>query len=105
MALFSNRQWRVTRAGLESIEGRAPYHYVIRAERMLEKTTREDGTFYDWPIQLAEKNWVNLHAFGDAFREALKHHERKLPCAFDGALVEASIARGLRERSALHGAK
>ena len=58
---------------MESIEP-APT-YELSSERLLE--TRTAG-LYDWPVQMAEKNWVDTEAFVEAFTKALSLHAGKL---------------------------
>ena len=52
---------------MESIEP-APT-YELSAERFLETNMTE---FYDWPVHMAEKNWIDIEAFIEAFAKALK---------------------------------
>jgi hypothetical protein len=90
--LFENRQWRVTAYGLRSIEP-APT-FKLSAERFLETNRAE---FYDWPVQMAEKNWVDIEAFIEAFTRALSLHAGKLNEAADPAKLRASIAKARQQ--------
>jgi hypothetical protein len=95
--LFQNRQWGVTEWGLQSIQPGAPYEYNIEAERLLE--TGNDGTpLYDWPFHMGEKTWIDMSAFEEAFREALRIHSGKYEGTVDSALLDQSFAAG-RARS------
>jgi hypothetical protein len=66
---FKNNQWSVTRFGVEAVKP-APF-YIIEASSLLD--IRDDG-FYMWPLQLADKTWVDLNAFIEAFDKALSIH-------------------------------
>jgi hypothetical protein len=81
--LFENHQWRVTAYGVESIEP-APT-YELSAERFLETNMTE---FYDWPVHMAEKNWIDIEAF---------IHAGKLNGAVDSAKLTASIAKARQQ--------
>lgn len=72
MILYQNHQWKVTKYGLETKKPASPYHF--EAERLSELTERSGETLYDWPIHMAEKNWVDLKEFIDAFKKALGFH-------------------------------
>jgi hypothetical protein len=98
--LFENHQWRVTAYGVESIEP-APT-YELWAERLLE--TRRGG-FYDWPVQMAEKKWVDTEAFIEAFTKALRLHAGKLNGAVDPAKFTASIDKARANKRASKGAR
>lgn len=91
---FENHQWAVTRVGLE-VKKPEP-EYVIYAERLTETTERGGDIYYDWPVHMAEKTWVNIEAFIEAFQKALKEHN----ATFDSKMLAASIevARKIAER-------
>ena len=91
---FKNGQWAVTAYGLGTVKPEAPYG--IDKKRLMEKTVRGGETYYDWPVHLAEKNWVDLNAFNEAYREALEHH---VPRSVDYEMLEASIDESRRMRS------
>jgi hypothetical protein len=68
---YRNAQWAVTGYGIECLED---VYYISR--------DRLDGTFTDsglpeWPMHLAEKNWVNDQLFLEAFAIALCVHDSK----------------------------
>jgi hypothetical protein len=90
-SLFENSQWAVTDWGLESVKPGAPYKYNIEASRLLEKAGAGGGALYDWPIQMAEKNWIDMRAFREAFMKALELHKGKYQTDVDGALLEQSF--------------
>jgi hypothetical protein len=95
-SLFENCQWAVTHWGLESVKPGAPYAYNIAAERLLETGAAGGGKFYDWPIQMAEKTWINMGAFSEAFRRALEVHMGKYKGEVDQALLEESFKEAQR---------
>lgn len=99
MKPFKNSQWVVTDWGLETCPPEAKYE--IKASRLLETTTRSGATFYDWPIHLAEKEWVNLAAFAEAFTHALSAHAGTYSGRVDPIMLKASILQAQRERRAL----
>jgi len=93
-ALYKNHQWKVTRDGLSTINA----EYFIEAARLLETTERNGETLYDWPVHLAEKEWVDIVAFDRAFRMALKHHANKLGGKKNSMMLLASFGFACRER-------
>jgi hypothetical protein len=95
-ALFENRQWAVTRDGIERINpGPAPY--VIEAHRLLERIGVGQGKLYDWPIHMARKSWVDIEAFIEAFGEAVRLHAGRYQGEVDPDILEASISEARRE--------
>ena len=90
MSLYENWQWAVTDYGLVSVKPGAPYEYEIAAKRLLE-TANHGETIYDWPIRLAEKNWVDLDSFLEAYTKALEIHEGKYIGPVDPKMMAASI--------------
>ena len=91
MVLFKNAQWAVTDWGLEAVRPGAPCEYLISAHRLLERSGIGNGEFYDWPLHLAEKTWVDIDAFNEAFVEALKHHKGKYREEVNKKMLLASI--------------
>jgi hypothetical protein len=69
----------------------APY-YHFNAERLLEMQGAGEEELYDWPIHMAEKTWVDIEAFIEAFKEGLRLHAAKLGRA-DAKILEASFAK------------
>jgi hypothetical protein len=67
-----NHQWEVTQFGIESV--RPAPEYPILKSRLTETTERGRATYYDWPIHLADKSWVDIEAFLEAFADALSTH-------------------------------
>ena len=88
MVFFKNAQWAVTEWGLEAARPGAPCEYFIPAHRLLE---RSHGELYDWPLHLAEKTWIDMDAFNEAFAEALEHHKGKYRGNVDKNMLLASI--------------
>ena len=68
--LFTNQQWAVTSWGLSSRDP-SPLK-EIPAERLTELAPGTE--YYLWPLFMAEKSWVDLSAFIEAFSEALRYH-------------------------------
>ena len=65
MAYFQNRQWAVTEWGLEANPGRVS-EYLIPASQLLVANGIGGGKYYDWPLQLAAKTWIDIGAFNEA---------------------------------------
>ena len=68
--------------------------YEVAAERFLETGRVE---FYDWPVHMAEKNWIDIEAFIEAFTKALSLHAGKLNGTVDRAKLTASIAKARQQ--------
>jgi hypothetical protein len=91
---FANSQWAVTDYGIECLTS----YYIIDAKRLGMLTDRSAGILYDWPVHLAEKTWVDLDAFAQAFEFALRHHAKAYKGTFDKARLAASLAVAREER-------
>lgn len=65
----SDRQWAVTDVGLQCAN---PY-YPISKSQLSELRERDTGVAM-WPLQMAEKSWVDIEDFIAAFEEALRVH-------------------------------
>lgn len=89
MDYFRNDQWVVNDDGLQSVTPGAPYEYYIAAERLLEKAGAGQGKFYDWPVHVCGKTWVDKPAFIEAYRKAVEVHQAD---RVDPDLLEKSIA-------------
>jgi len=101
--ILVNWQWAVTEVGLEAIEGATSPsingltpRYFFNAERLLETTERGKSTFYDWPVHMAEKTWVDVDAFNEAFEKALEYHQEQYPDAVNPTMLEASFREAHR---------
>ena len=68
--------------------------YLIERKRLTEKTERAGKKLYDWPVHLAEKEWVNLESFERAWVWAV--YKSGLP--FDPELARASFRWAADER-------
>lgn len=99
MSIFENKQWAVREWGLQSVKPGAPYEYNIDAHRLLERVGAGGGKHYDWPVHMAEKTWIDLEAFIEAYRAALAAHAGVDKGDVDEAMLEASIQAG-RDRIA-----
>jgi hypothetical protein len=92
--LFENHQWQVTDYGVESVKPAPGYHFEAR--RLLENESAGQGELYDWPVQMAEKNWVDIEAFIEAFVKALDLHAGSCKGKVDQAILRESIAQARR---------
>lgn len=99
---FKNDQWKVTEYGLESVKPGAPYEYYIEASRLLERGGAGNGTLYDWPVHMAEKTWIDLDAFIEAFKQGLEIHKKKYKGDVDPALLEESIEAAYKRYDWVH---
>ena len=89
---MSHKQWILFEGGLLCPN----MDYPIDADRLFEtrQASSAGGIFYDWPLHMAEKNWVDFAVFEDVFRAALKGLERH----YDQSLMDKSFAEARRER-------
>lgn len=94
---FKNHQWSVTDYGVEAVKP-APYYHFDKS-RLLETGNRGDESYYDWPLQLAEKTWVDIEAFLEAFVKALELHAGSFLGKVDEEKLSKSLARALKEAS------
>lgn len=86
---FENSQWAVTEDGLDTIESE-PFYEIDAAD--LVKTVNLDGDiYYDWPLHMAAKTWLDVEAFIEAFTLALDVHRRRLPFRVDPDLLQKSL--------------
>lgn len=67
--LFQNAQRRVTTRYVESIPPAPEYWFDV--SRLAETTERGGVEYYDWPVHMAEKTWVDLDAFIEAFQTGI----------------------------------
>ena len=95
MAYFENDQWSVTDFGLESKPTDAPASYKIKASRLLEMGGIGKGELYDFPLQVAQKSWVSIEQFAEAYTQALEIHGSKLTGAVDEAVLKQSIDQAI----------
>ncbi len=92
---LENHQWRITRDGVEKITDGAD-NYLIEAERLLMTGGIGGHEFYDWPLHMAQKDWVDLDAFEAIFRYALVVHAGTYPGVVDQAKLSASFDEARR---------
>ena len=88
MAIFKNAQWIVEADGMGPVETLPPYDIAI--ERVFELTDRSGQTFYDWPVHMAEKTWVDAGLFNEAFDRAIRHYSKVSGEPIDEARLKAS---------------
>ncbi|MBK9452392.1 MAG: hypothetical protein IPN95_23810 [Bacteroidetes bacterium] len=58
-----------------SWNGEPDLEYSIEKERLAEFRPGTDGAFYDWPLHLAQKTWLNakdIQDFNKAFKRAFE---------------------------------
>jgi hypothetical protein len=75
--------------------------YHFNAERLVETTDRGPvGALYDWAVHMAEKTWVDIEAFIEAFTKALDLHAGKYSPKVDPDLLRKSFAEARLEAKA-----
>lgn len=92
--LFRNSQWEVTPYGLERCG--SDRGYDIEASRLTERTHRNKQVFYDWPLHMAQKPWIDIGAFIEAFQKGLELHAGRFPRPVDPQILEASLTEARR---------
>ena len=97
MAYFQNHQWAVTEWGLEGVIARGVPEYLIPASQLLVANGIGEGKYYDWPLQLAAKTWIDIGAFNEAFRVALEYHRGKYRGEVDQAMLAASLCYAVEQ--------
>ncbi len=70
MSQFENHQWEVTDESVKSKRPAPPYEIVV--ERLTETTERSGKAYYEWPLHMAEKSWIIIDDFIEAFIKALE---------------------------------
>ncbi|USI71627.1 hypothetical protein [Sphingomonas morindae] len=102
MEIFRNRQWLVTDTMVERADGGWEYFFTI--DRVFEINSHRGGRpQYDWPVHMAEKAWVDVDAFNEAFEKALRYQSAATGKPVDEEMLSLSLhaARQLEtERSA-----
>lgn len=85
---FENAQWRVTDHGMEGVGEHSWYHFS--ADRLLEQhNDGNNGKFYNWPLHMAEKTWVDTEAFIQVFAKAVDIHSGR----YSGEVNEKQLER------------
>lgn len=90
---FKNEQWAVTGYGVESVPPEVDYHFD--ASRISELTHKGPSQFY-WPVHMAEKTWVDIEAFIEAFNQAIAIHAGRYSPAIDPTLLATSLSEARR---------
>lgn len=88
MVLFQNRQWQVTQAGLEPVD--PIFGVLIPKSQLLSVRCGQSGSLYEWPIHVAEKSWIDIGAFEEAYLFALERSQDR----FDQTMLDRSLGRG-----------
>lgn len=98
MTIYQNQQWAVNGDGLATVPPR--YEYFIDGNRLLETREHQQKTLYFWPLQLAEKTWIDIDAFEIAFLWALLANRGKYKGDVDVERLKESfvVARQMAER-------
>jgi hypothetical protein len=92
---FKNAQWKVTDFGIERVGKTVPYE--IPAKNLAEIRNDHGGPLYDWPIHMAEKRWVDINLFIEAFKAALDFHKARYSPAVNPTMLEASCAEARKD--------
>ncbi len=98
-----NWQWAITDQALEAAANATSdrvvgitSEYTIHLDRLLETAERSGGILYDWPAHMAEKTWVDIDAFNEAFVQAIRYQFGDEMKGVDRAMLEASLELGRR---------
>jgi hypothetical protein len=94
MPIFQNAQWIVEDDGMGPVKSLPPYDIAI--ERVFELTERGAQKFYDWPVHMADKMWVDVGLFNEAFDRAIRHYSRVSGEPIDEEMLRASYAEAYR---------
>jgi hypothetical protein len=78
--------------GIRTIGG-AP-EYLIEAEALLMTTIRYAETYYDWPLYMADKSWIDFEAFCEAFERAVIVLADRLQSFVDRRMLNTSFEKG-----------
>jgi hypothetical protein len=93
MSIFKNAQWEVTDRGMVSLASGPARPHEIGASRLLQKIGAGVGKFYDLPLLMIEKPWVDPELFFEAYREACEAHAK---ATLDSELLEDTIGEARR---------
>lgn len=71
--IWANDDWEVADDGLASI---GTVDYFIARNRLCElRPGRQQEAVASWPLQMADKSWVRIEPFLEAYQKALEHAE------------------------------
>ena len=84
MCIFENDQWLVDGTGIRS-KHPAPTNEIATSRLLEDNRTK---TSYDLPVDMAEKSWVNVDMFTEAYRAAVGNLD---PNNVDFARLERSL--------------
>ncbi|MEE2741108.1 MAG: hypothetical protein VYA35_07015 [Pseudomonadota bacterium] len=95
MELIRNHQWVATDEGIDRADGKSSYWIAI--SRIFEDGDhRGQGKMYDWPVHMAEKTWVDIDAFIEAFDASLKFQAERSGVEIDETALDRSYAEAYR---------
>ena len=84
-------QWKVTEFGLESV-GQQSENF-IEMEKVSQVTKRDGIEYYEWPLHMAMKSWVDIENFIIVFERALEAYEEKVGAPIDQTLLSNSFSK------------
>ena len=93
--ILQNHQWAVDSDGVTTVGDNVKYEFS--AHQLSETRKGIKCVYYKWPLQLAEKTWIDIEAFIEMFERALTIHAGKYKPPFDRAMFERTVALA-RER-------
>ena len=91
-------QWKVTEFGLESV-GQQSENF-IEMERVSQLIEREGVEYYEWPLHMAMKSWVDIEDFLIVFEKTLEAYEEKVGAPINQTLLSNSFSKA-RELASL----
>lgn len=98
MPEFQNAQWILDGEVLDSRQGAVTPNmrgetppYEIERKRLFEKTEGAGTAYYDWPVHMANKAWVDIELFLEAFEAAIKSETARSGIAIDEQMLAKSF--------------
>jgi hypothetical protein len=94
LQVFKNAHWEISNDWIASTSSLPTYEFSI--DRVFKEIRRKGKTLYDWPILMAEKIWVDVGLFNEAFEKAIRHHSQVTGTPIDESMLEESFAESYR---------
>jgi hypothetical protein len=94
MIIYQNRHWIVDDQGMRPTEPRGGYHILYRT--IFDKRGSGPDAPFDWPLHMAEKTWVDIGTFNEAFCTAVRYYSRLIGHALDEDHLRSSCDEAFR---------
>ncbi len=89
--MLTASQWKLTEFGFESV-GQQSENFV-EMERVSQLTERDGVNYYEWPLHMAIKSWVDIEDFIIVFERALEAYEEKKGAQINQAILSNSFKK------------